>query len=454
MHISEAARAHAGLAAGVRGPHASERPARADAAGAPNGGRELDSRAATRVFAGAVLQRLTVTQAGRSEAAAPSSAQRPAAVDAVGTVAGALSSAATAGASAGADPVPGLLSKVEDGIASASGALERMGYDKTQVAQAALHFRERVSSALAQRAVQPGETGEAGETAAVSATRVRKERGSIELVTQDGDVVRIRFRSREAERVDIAGVRNADGSAVSARISTQQSARLKVAVSGDLDAGELKAIEDFLGKVDAAATAFYDGDVEAAFAAGAALAADPDEIARFSVSLSLSERASVAARVSGAPAGSTARPDPTPVPANGGASASSQPTTSAPGTPADAGAAPSPPAASTAEPGDAFGAQPAPQVGQAAPGTSVPQAASADPLATIRSFVQRVLSAARAPLAVHGVALEWQVKIELTAALFEARRPQQAAAPAEQMFDQIMERAAAHAGAQASSAVA
>jgi hypothetical protein len=227
-----------------------------------------------------------------------------------------------------------------------------------------------------------------------------------------------------------------------------------MAVSGDLDAGELEAIEDFLGQVDTLATEFYDGDVEAAFAAGAALAADADEIARFSVRLSLSERVSVAARVSGAPAplaGANASSNTTPAAADADAS-SSQAQTGAPVAPAGADAAAPTHAASSAAPGDASGVQPVPQAPQAAPGTSAPQTASADPLATLRSFVQRVLDAARTPLAVRGVALDWRVKIELTAALFEARRPQQAAAPAEQMLDRIMDRAAAQADAQAGAA--
>jgi hypothetical protein len=62
---------------------------------------------------------------------------------------------------------------------------------------------------------------------------------------------------------------------------------------------------------------------------------------------------------------------------------------------------------------------------------------------TIRSFVQRVLAAAHTPLAVHGVALEWRVKIELSAALLEAAGPLETAHPGPRLLGQVMERAAA-----------
>src|SRR5690606_34624209 len=136
----------------------------------------------------------------------------------------------------------------------------------------------------------------AAQTAQVSAAYVRKERGRIELVTRDGDVVRIGYRARESERVNVAGVQDTHGSAVSARIVTDQSARLSVSVRGALDADELAAIEAFLGRIDALATQFYDGDAEAAFAAAAALQVDPQEIVRYSVKLSVRERYAMGAQ--------------------------------------------------------------------------------------------------------------------------------------------------------------
>jgi hypothetical protein len=303
-----------------------------------------------------------------------------------------------------------------------------------------MHFRERVSSAIAERADKPVESAEA---AAVSATRVRKERGSIELVTQDGDVVRIRFRSRESERVDLAGVQDAEGSALSARIATQHSARLKVAVHGELDAGELAAIENFLGGVNALATEFYDGDAEAAFAAAAELQADAQEIARYAVRLSLSKRFDVRAQVQGQPLPSHDR-SPAAGPVCVGQVSRQAPSVGAsvvtPSTPSAAPIAPSPDASDPAT---------APQVAQASgtPGPSAPGAAPArkaseDGLDSIRQFLQRVLAAAQAPVNLYGIALDWGVKIELTATLFEAARPEARMRPGADLLANVLDGAA------------
>ena len=291
MQIGEAARSHAGtMASGCAPAHRSCGTGRVEGAR-----RELDSQAAGRVFAVEVLRRIAVVHAARVERSTVETARpQPAQADAVATVAGALRAAVAAVEPSGGDPVPRLLREVHAGIASAGKTLERMGYDSHQVATAAVRFRERVGAALDTQVARPPA---AVEGAAVSATHVRKERGSIELVTQDGDVVRIRFRSRESERVDVAGVQGEQGGALSARVVTQHSARLKVAVHGELDAAELKAIEDFLGAVDTPAAEFYGKDAEAAFAAAAAVQADPQEIARYAVKFSLSERYEVRARV-------------------------------------------------------------------------------------------------------------------------------------------------------------
>jgi hypothetical protein len=65
------------------------------------------------------------------------------------------------------------------------------------------------------------------EQTAVEAAVARKERGSIELRTQDGDLVRIRFRTREAEHAAVNATAGPEGTSVSAQLSTRQSSRLR-----------------------------------------------------------------------------------------------------------------------------------------------------------------------------------------------------------------------------------
>jgi hypothetical protein len=445
MQISEAARSNAGAMANSWVP--APAPRNRETGRVEGTRRDLDSPAAERVFAAEVLRRVAVVQATRVERSAVETARpQPAQADAVAAVAGALRAAVAAAEPNGGDPVPQLLQDVDAGIASAGRTLERMGYDAKQVAAAAVRFRESVGASLdTPDARQPA----AVEGAAVSATHVLKARGSIELVTQDGDVVRIRFRSRDSERVDVAGVQGAQGSALSARIATQHSARLKVAVHGELDAAELKAIEDFLGGVNTLAGEFYGKDAEAAFAAAAAVGADPQEIARYAVKLSLSELYEVRARVQ-AQVKTQPLPSPTTLPASSATSAGQDSQPPSVGTPVSQ---PSAPAAQVVDPKSTrVSEQPtAPAQGAEAVNLDAPDAPPAAArfdggLDTVRQFLQSALAHAHTPVNVHGIALEWSVRIELTAALLEAARPDAHARPGADLLANVLDGAANAAG--------
>ena len=68
--------------------------------------------------------------------------------------------------------------------------------------------------------------------------------------------------------------------------------------------------------------------------------------------------------------------------------------------------------------------------------------ASEDGLDSIRQFLQRVLAAAQAPVNLYGIALEWGVKIELTATLFEAARPDARMRPGADLLANVLDGAA------------
>lgn len=434
MQIGEAARTHAGTMAGT--PRADS--AAGAAAKGTEAGRDLDSRIAGRELAVAVVERMAILPAARAEPARIEAARKQASTDPAGSVASVLRSAVAASGAQADDVVKRLLEQVDGGIASGERALERMGYDPKQVAAAAVAFRERLSArvdsyAQAQQA--------AVESAQVSAAHVRRERGRIELVTQDGDVVRIAYRARESERVTVAGSQGGQGSALSARIATDQSARIRVSVRGELDAGELAAIEDFLGKIDALAMHFYDGDAEAAFAAAAALQVDPEEIVRYAVKLSVRERYAMTAQVQAppVPSGQSA----TTTAAAPASAATSSPVAGAPSTAAPAAgdrdqASATAPAAAATAPAELTPSAPQADGVTAASASEAP----ASGLDTIRRFVQSVLETAATPLSVYGAALQWGVRMELTEALLDEARSDARPRPGADLLVAVMHTAA------------
>ncbi len=352
-------------------------------------------QAVMRLIASEVLQALgRELRAGRSD---PPGRGGYGPQDGAGT--GAVARALRDAVASGSDgAVAGALEKVEGGIDNARQALSRLGYDAADIDAAAAQFKDRVGGRLAAIADMPEQP--ASELSA-SARMTRKERGSLELTTQDGDVVRIQFRSTEKQRLALDSVESGGAQATSVQIASTQRLRSSIEIKGNIDAGELQAIQDFVGKIDALANDFFGGDIEAAFKAGSALEFDANEIARFSLKLSVTERVQASATHSYTGSGRV----PEIVPAAAGDVGSGIRSSAAPiGKQAD-----------TVEASTAAVTAPAVDTrASAAQKRSEPTSASS-PFDSIQAFVQRVFAAADAPLSVQGFKLAWSVKVQLAA---------------------------------------
>lgn len=332
--------------------------------------------------------------------------------------AGAVAQALKSAAAQGADP-QALLAQVQEGIDSARSALTERGADPAQVDAAAAQFTDRVANLMQAPAAEPAPVVDAF---AASVQVARKERGSLVLTTQDGDVLRIRFRASERQQLELAGVNTGDAQAASAQWSSSARSRTRVEVEGSLDAGELKAIEDFVGKVDTLANEFFEGDVEAAFAAAAALDYDAGEIAGFSLKLSMREsvQASAVQRTTA-----------------GGASPAARVAAPSPQVVTDAAATPAAPTQSAA-----------PSAATSAATATMP-ARTSDPMPTVQDFMQRMLRTADAPLSVGGFKLAWSAKLQLAAEVVTVAAPPGAQKPGAALLADALDSTAAQAGADA-----
>lgn len=128
------------------------------------------------------------------------------------------------------------------------------------------------------------ETNRASRSVSIEQTRA----ALIEVTTNDGDIV----------TVDIASIiqakKDTDAKGVEYSFDSAQSSGY--IVEGELDVGELKALDELLDQVDALATAFFDGNVGAAFQSALSLGFDAGEIASFSVALSESTSVDLTSR--------------------------------------------------------------------------------------------------------------------------------------------------------------
>ncbi len=225
------------------------------------------------------------------------------------------------------------------------------------------------------------------------------ESGAIDLLTTDGSVVHIGFRSSEGGSLVGASATGAAGIAAYAAVSSYANTRFTVSVQGSLSTDELKAVNDVLGQVNTLATQFFSGNVAQAFASASALNVDPTEIA--GVSLKLSESASLRLVSVG--------DAPTPAAATTGDSAAGTPAAAAPPTlslPASAATAQSTTATDSATT----------TTNVADPSAATPAAAlPADQGATLLDYLTKVLDAIGTDSQSGSVTFSAKAKLELLA---------------------------------------
>lgn len=101
---------------------------------------------------------------------------------------------------------------------------------------------------------------------------------AFELVTQEGDKIQILLDSMQAGEI------GRDGNSRSASYASQDN--FSLSIEGDLNADELKAINQLLGNVNQLSQDFYNGDLASAFDKAMTMGFDAGHIQQFSLKLS------------------------------------------------------------------------------------------------------------------------------------------------------------------------
>ncbi|RYY76901.1 MAG: hypothetical protein EOO52_05255 [Gammaproteobacteria bacterium] len=103
-----------------------------------------------------------------------------------------------------------------------------------------------------------------------------------DLITKEGDKVSIRASSSLG--VSVAAAQDKNG--VSVNGSQSSASSFELAIEGDLNESELKAINELLGRVDKLAGQFYAGNLDTVFDKAVALGYDDQQIASYALNLS------------------------------------------------------------------------------------------------------------------------------------------------------------------------
>jgi hypothetical protein len=119
---------------------------------------------------------------------------------------------------------------------------------------------------------------------------VREDRSfSLKLRTADGDAVTIKLSANHSGSAQLTYGADRDGMSASLNRQGSQSGGLFFSVEGELDEGELRALNDFLTQVGDISEQFFNGDLGRAFELAKELSFDRSEIASFDLALTMSK---------------------------------------------------------------------------------------------------------------------------------------------------------------------
>ncbi len=118
----------------------------------------------------------------------------------------------------------------------------------------------------------------------------RTERTTLQIRTQEGDVVRLKFNVKDSLRAEAATVEDDETVISEISVRARSTTRLKISVQGDLNADELAAIQSVVEQAGALANEFFAGGTAEAAALASSIELNPDQLEQVRLRLSLRER--------------------------------------------------------------------------------------------------------------------------------------------------------------------
>ncbi len=133
------------------------------------------------------------------------------------------------------------------------------------------------------------------EALAINRAEYSANNVGIQITTQDGDRVSIRVAQASGSAESLRYGRGEDSEVLAVSQNSIQLGGYELAIEGELDEGELEALEELLLQVEEIAGSFFSGDLDAAFEQALQMDVDMSEIANFAVSMSSVQYQSVEA---------------------------------------------------------------------------------------------------------------------------------------------------------------
>jgi hypothetical protein len=175
---------------------------------------------------------------------------------------------------------------VEDGFAQARDALDQLGLlndaQSANLDDAYATIQDGLSKL--ETSLNPANTTQVqtqGVAAQISQT------AEIEIVTQEGDVVKIRLAESGSMSQSIAQVKQNGQEATAFESSSESSSDFSISIEGDLNEDEQKSLKKLLKQMDKVGKEFFSDNIQGAFKQAQKIGLDTEQLASFSMNLSM-----------------------------------------------------------------------------------------------------------------------------------------------------------------------
>ena len=121
-----------------------------------------------------------------------------------------------------------------------------------------------------------------------------RQRSTIQIRTQEGDVVRFSLKRVDSMSATDVAYSDAEMSVTSTEVSVSSRSRMMMTVEGDLNDAELAAIQNVFAQAEMIADEFFEGDIGAAFNVAQGFEFDTEQLARVNMRFRMREATSIA----------------------------------------------------------------------------------------------------------------------------------------------------------------
>ena len=247
---------------------------------------QIDARSAKRLFAAKLLD---ISGAERNDATRSGYSGRSAvAARFLGNVAEQLSKATTR------EEATAVLDTARQQIGEARGAVDGLQLELTDRAERKL---DKLVNTL-QKGLDNLEEKFLPKPIVVNTSQASVEytaeaKAILDIKTQDGDKVSLRFQSSSSLKADATYTNDGRTEVKEANVFISSDAKLQIEIDGDLDDDEVAAIKDVLSQIDNIAQRFFGGDIEQAIAGLENFSFDDSELSSVGLDLALKQEINV-----------------------------------------------------------------------------------------------------------------------------------------------------------------